>query len=93
MKQVEVECDAVLGDREIPRRFHMGGRSIEVIELIDYWPSQDHHYYKVRSEDECVFILRYDIIAEIWEVTMFERRDYQGNNEAQVFHHNFRGKV
>lgn len=94
MKQVKVQCDDLLGERPLPRSFDWDNRSVEVIEIIDYWNSQEHRYYKVRSEDDCVYILRQEPNQILWEVTMFERREFsQDGSEQQVFHHNFRGKV
>jgi hypothetical protein len=73
----------------------MGARDVEIIEILDHWPSQDHHYYKVRSEDHCVYILRHDSPAQRWEVTMFERRNHEEDQdeEEHVFRHTFRGQV
>ena len=59
---------------ESPRRFHIGTRTIEVIEVIDRWLSPEHRYFKVLGNDEGIYILRYDTLANRWELTLYDAR-------------------
>ena len=60
--QVWVETYAGHGGVEMPRRFRLGGREIEVIENLDQWYGIQCRYFKVRGDDESVYILRFDEI-------------------------------
>lgn len=71
---LQVECYAGYRGEETPRRFHIGTRSIEVVEVIDRWLSPDHRYFKVLGDDEGIYILRYDTSANRWELTLFDAR-------------------
>jgi hypothetical protein len=71
---LHVECHAGYRGEETPRRFHIGTRNIEVIEVIDRWISPDHRYFKVLGNDEGIYILRYDTSTNRWELTMFDAR-------------------
>ena len=71
---LRVECHAGYRGEETPRRFHMGTRTIEVVEVIDRWLSPEHRYFKVLGNDEGIYILRYDTLSNRWELTLFDAR-------------------
>ena len=73
--QVRVVCYAGYRGEETPRRFYLGSRQIEVAEVIDRWLSPDYRYFKLRSIDHDLYILRHDSDADRWELTLFESRD------------------
>jgi hypothetical protein len=68
---VRVECYAGHRAEESPRRFFIGKREIEIIEIIDRWLDPNHSYFKVRGEDGGIYILRYDRDSDSWEMTLF----------------------
>ena len=70
---IRVECYAGYRGEETPRRFWMGEREIEVLEVMDRWLSPEHRYFKVRADDDAVYILRYDIESWNWEMTFFKQ--------------------
>lgn len=71
---LRVECHAGYRGEESPLRFHIGTRTIEVVEVIDRWLSPEHRYFKVLGDDEGVYILRYDTSSNLWELTLFDAR-------------------
>lgn len=71
---LQVECYAGYRGEETPRRFQIGSRRIEVVEVIDRWLSPDHRYFKVLGDDEGIYILRYDTSTNRWELTLFDAR-------------------
>ena len=71
---LRVECHAGYRGEESPLRFHIGTRTIEVVEVIDRWLSPDHRYFKVLGDDAGVYILRYDTSSNLWELTLFDAR-------------------
>ena len=64
---VTVECYAGHRGEQEPRRIHVPGGVLEVVEILDRWQGPDHRYFKVRSEDGGAHLLRHDEIAMIWE--------------------------
>ncbi len=71
--EIRVECYAGHRGEQIPRRFVLGKRVIEAAEVQDRWLDPDHRYFKLRGDDGNVYILRYDVGADRWELTFFDR--------------------
>ncbi len=71
---VRVECTSGYRGEETPRRFFLGQRRIEVVEVLDRWLGPDHRYFKLLGDDGGTYILRHDEPAGRWEMTMFDRR-------------------
>ena len=70
---VRVECYAGHRGEQTPRRFSFDGKSIEVVEVLDAWLAPEHRYFKVRGGDGASYILRHDVAAGSWELTMYDR--------------------
>ncbi|MEN8108419.1 MAG: hypothetical protein ABFS22_10485 [Pseudomonadota bacterium] len=69
---IRVECYAGHRAAESPRRFFIGQREINVDEIIDRWLDPSCSYFKLRGDDGGIYILRYDRVADIWEMTLFD---------------------
>lgn len=69
---IRVECHAGYRAEESPRRFFIGQRKIEVLEILDRWLDPVHSYYKLRGDDDGIYILRYDREPDVWEMIMFD---------------------
>ena len=67
-----MECYAGYRGEETPVRFRLGDRLVEVDEILDRWLAPAHRYFKVLTVDG-IYILRNDIVSEIWELTLFGR--------------------
>lgn len=70
--RVEVESDAGDSGIEEPRRFHLDGRSVEVVENVDRWFGRNYCYFKVKGDDGNLYILRLDEARREWGLTMFQ---------------------
>lgn len=57
----------------VPTGFKLGTATLAVLEIVDRWPGEHYSYFKVRADDEAVYILRHDKIAAEWELTLFSR--------------------
>ncbi len=75
---VRVECYAGYRGEETPRRFFLGERAVDVVEVIDRWLAPHHRYFKVVGDDRATYILRHDVATARWELTLFERRREEG---------------
>ncbi len=65
---IQVECYAGYRGEETPRRFSLGERRIEVVDVVDRWRTPDNYYFKVLGDDGGVYVLRYDIVSAQWGV-------------------------
>ena len=70
---VQVVCYAGHRGEETPQRFRLGGRSVEVEEVLDRWLAPEHRYFKIRGADGDTYILRHDAASDRWELTHFRR--------------------
>jgi hypothetical protein len=66
--QIAVDSDDV-GN---PKRIRLHGRSIQIIENIDRWPGSGYCYFKARSDDGNLYVLRQDEARDQWELIMFQ---------------------
>ena len=69
---IKVECYAGYRADETPVRFYLGERCIEVTDVLDRWLDPAHHYFKLRGDDNGVYILRHSIGEDRWEMTLFD---------------------
>jgi hypothetical protein len=66
--KIKVECYAGYRGDEEPRRFEWSGTRLEVTEILDRWLDPNHRYFKVRADDDGVYILRHDTNSGDWEM-------------------------
>jgi hypothetical protein len=75
LSEIQVECYAGAKADEIPRRFVLDDRRIEVAEVLDRWfqveskpewPRAD--YFKVRGSDQHEYLLKHDLESDEWHL-------------------------
>lgn len=69
---ISVQCRADSMGEEIPCRLIMDGRELEVADVVDRWLAIDHRYFKVRTLDGAIYIVRHDEPSGRWELIMFD---------------------
>ena len=67
---IQVECYAGYRGEQAPLAFTVGDRRVEVKEVLDQWLAPDHRYFRVRGHDGGLYILRHDVDAAQWEITL-----------------------
>jgi len=70
--RIRVECYAGHRADVEPRRFFIGEREITVNAIIDRWLDPSHRYFKVRGDDDGIYILRHEISRDAWEMTLYD---------------------
>ena len=69
---IRVECYAGYRPEETPRRFFIGRRAIDVVDVLDRWLSPEHRYFKLRGDDGGIYILRHDAAHDHWQLWLFD---------------------
>jgi hypothetical protein len=69
---ISVDCYAGYRGEETPLRFRLGKRLIEIAEVVDRWLAPDHRYFKVRTSEGEMYIIRNDTTTGVWQLTLFE---------------------
>jgi uncharacterized protein with NRDE domain len=70
---VTVEAYAGYKGEETPRAFTFDGFRLVVVEVIDRWYTDTHSYFRVRTDSDYRYVLRYHFDEGLWEVVMQER--------------------
>lgn len=70
--QIHVETYTGHSGVEMPRRFRLDGREIEVTDNLDQWPGADCRYFKVRGGDGNLYVLRLNESQRKWELILFQ---------------------
>ncbi len=65
---LRVECYAGHRGEQTPRRFTLGERPIEVVEVVDAWLGPDHRYLKVTGDDGFTYLLRHEVASGEWRL-------------------------
>jgi hypothetical protein len=82
---IGVECYAGYTGEETPRVLVLGERRIRVIDVIDRWLAPDHRYFKIRGDDNGIYIVRQDVASREWMLTMFQRGRRVGADPARRY--------
>lgn len=72
--KIKVKTYSGYKTNERPTSFVIGERIFKVEEVLDRWYGEDHDYFKLRADDDCTYIIRYDRAEDEWELTMMEDR-------------------
>jgi hypothetical protein len=71
--KLRVECYAGAKADERPLRFQLGERDHMVEEVVDQWYGPDDVFFKVRTDDGNLYILRRNTAADAWTLESFRQ--------------------
>jgi len=71
--KLRVECYAGTNADERPVRFQLGERDHMVEEVVDQWYGPDDVFFKVRTDDGHLYILRHNTSADQWTLEWFRQ--------------------
>ena len=82
--RLSVECYAGRVGDERPVRFRLNGNSYFVESVLDQWYGPDHLFFKVRADDDNVYILRHETCVPDgqWELVSSERAPPKANHSG-----------
>jgi hypothetical protein len=67
---LRVECYAGHRADTEPRCLHIGQRQVAVTEITDRWLDPTHRYFKLRGDNDVIYLLRHDTAIDLWELTL-----------------------
>lgn len=70
---LEVDCYSGRKADERPVGFRLDKRDYRVAEVLDQWYGPDDAFYKVRSQDGNVYILRQQTSDRSWHLAAFQQ--------------------
>ena len=71
--RVQVSSYSGYKANERPAAFSLEGRSYRVVEVLDRWYDPDGVYFKVRADDQNLYILRCHIPSDTWSLESFRK--------------------
>lgn len=75
--KLHVETSETEPDEPQPSGFFLGDKHLDVVQIVDRWPSADHIYFKVQTNDGGTYILRHDEKPDEWEMTFFDAGQHE----------------
>lgn len=70
--KLQVETFPGEAGTDMIKRFRLGERTLDVVENMDQWHGEGYRYFKVKADDENLYILRCDDADGDWDLTMFK---------------------
>lgn len=67
---IKVETYSGYKASERPIFFSAGERVFRVEEILDRWYGEDYEYFKLKTDGDCTYIIRYNRAKDEWELTM-----------------------
>lgn len=74
--QLKVECYAGYKGNQRPLALYLGRQRIRITKIVDQWYGPDHTYFKVLTDEENVYIVRYREVSDNWELVFFNAGHY-----------------
>ena len=78
---LKVECYSGYRGDQRPVRFVLGEKSYEVREIEDQWYSPQAIYFRVRTGDGSIYVLRHDEQIDTWTLEAFRSGDIKDASE------------
>ncbi len=70
---LKVKCYSDYKANQKPISFTISNREFLIKEIIDQWYSPGCLYFKVRDNDNHIYILKYDQNRDLWELEFFKK--------------------
>ena len=75
MSEIKVECYAGYKGDQYPKSFTLREQTLEVKEVEDQWYGPSSEYFRVRTSDGNVYVLRHDQEQDSWSLDAFRRKN------------------
>jgi len=68
MAIVRVQCYSGTKANERPIRFELEGHEYMVDEIIEQWYGPEHAFFKVRADDDNIYVRRHNQATDVWSL-------------------------
>lgn len=88
---IQVHCYAGYRAEETPRAIGFKSREIRVKKVLDRWLDPTHRYFKLRGDDDNVYLVRHDTLTGEWELIFYQAYDKRKLRcrGSMIFRHHF----
>ena len=69
---ITVECFSGYKLNERPIAFSLMDQRYEVKDIVDRWYGEGTRYFKVRADDDNIYLLKYDEWEDCWEFVFYQ---------------------
>ena len=69
---LKVECYASSKLNESPVAFSLSNSRYKVEEIIDRWYGEGSRYFKIKADDDNIYLLKYDERTDRWEWVFYQ---------------------
>ncbi len=69
---IKVECMSGYKLNERPIAFNLIDRRYEVMDIVDRWYGEGTSYFKVKADDDNIYLLKYDGWEDHWELVFYQ---------------------
>ncbi|GJL77056.1 MAG: hypothetical protein NPINA01_00450 [Nitrospinaceae bacterium] len=69
---LKVECFSGYKLNERPVAFSLMDRRFEVQDIVDRWYGEGTSYFKVKADDDNIYLLKYDEWEDCWEFVFYQ---------------------
>jgi hypothetical protein len=82
MSRVDVRCYSGYRADQRPVRFSLGGRTFQIVDVEDQWYGPSFRYFRVRTADGDIYILKHDEASDNWDLSGYRRHSEQTGRES-----------
>ena len=69
---LKVECYRSSKLNERPVAFSLSNSRYKVEEIIDRWYGEGSRYFKIKADDDNIYLLKYDVRMDCWEWVFYQ---------------------
>lgn len=69
---IKVQCYSGYKVNERPVTFSLSHHTFKVEEIIDRWYGKNSFYFKIKADDENIYLLKYDEWQDHWDLVFYQ---------------------
>ena len=69
---IKVQCYSGYTVNKKPMAFSLHNSTYQVSEIIDRWYGDNSVYFKVKADDENIYLLKYDKFEDKWDLVFYQ---------------------
>ena len=81
---IEVQCYSGKGERALPASFRLNRRTYKVVEVMDRWYGESLAYFKIKADDENIYLLKNDRSKNLWDLVFYQNPRKVSGNVSEV---------